>query len=210
MVFCFRHDVSSVHRQTARATGTELLLLVEDLKKNCCSSEYLFVYANTLFLQVENALLKYEEALEGGQLRAGGSGMAIDSFSDARSPRGLTRRNSESEPGGHLQRRPSGGDSLVRSMSSSSAASPFKFSARSIEGSRCKVRRLRQELESVVIWSKVRDGGSSVLDASGTFALKLIGMAGLSGSIIYEILDMLKGNRASSVHVRRICSGFLR
>jgi hypothetical protein len=75
---------------------------------------------------------------------------------------------------------------------------------------RRKLRRIRQELEDAAVWQK-RDASSGALTNEARFALKLLGTytkapgeAQAEGVLKAELLDMVRGNQATSAHVQRI------
>jgi len=174
--------------RVSAASASEVAVLTEDLKRSCCSSEYMFLYANRLFAQVEQGLQGEMDALASDE---------------------------------------EGGDAAVKSSA--------QLRREIYSGLRCKVRRLRQELEGAAIWRGAADNASGRLDPTSQFALRLAGTyvsqaaaaaIALSSSstssttaasaaasvavVVNELADMLKTNEMTSVHAQRLCMHYLR
>lgn len=160
------------------ASATEIAKLTENLKRSCCSSEYMFLYANRLFAQVEQILLDEEQAL---------AEMAMET------------------------------EVLTSGGGKSSAVVRCEIYL----GLRCKVRRLRQELEGAAIWRNVGDSAGR-MDQASQFAMRLAGTfvsnqtaatnnnTSPSAAVVYEIGDMLKTNEVTIVHIQRLCMHYFR
>lgn len=155
--------------RVSRSNASEVVALTEDLKRSCCSSEYMFLYANRLFLEVEQGLT---DEMEAERAKAG----------------------------------PEAGHS-----------SSLQIRMEIFSGLRCKVRRLRQELEGAAIWNGLADG--TRLDGTAQFALRLAGTfaptatitanSSAESVIVFELSDMLKANAMSATHAQRLCQQYL-
>ena len=153
----------------SRSNASEVVLLTEDLKRSCCSSEYMFLYANRLFLQVEQNLADELEEVRNKAARGGQD------------------------------------------------ESYFQNLAEIYSGLRCKVRRLRQELEGAAIWTDLTDGVR--LNATSQFALCLSGIyapasaptanSSAEAVVVFELADLLRTNEMSAGHAQRLCQQYL-
>lgn len=94
----------------------------------------------------------------------------------------------------------------------------LKYDGKSSVSWRCKVRRLRQELEEAAVWGK-RDQQSHHLNNLATYALRLINTfsSAFNGNknghvklIWSELLDLLKKDTASVVNLQRLYAHYMK
>lgn len=175
---------------TLSANAADLEGIVDDLRRMCYHSDYMFLYAHELLLAVERSVAGPQEN-ETPQ-----TAIAENDFMDVQS-----------------------GNSVDNGVGDGSKKRKTLHSLNGPDGWACKVRRLRQELDEAAIWRSGAQGVtdasemSHALDSGAAFALRctqlydpVLDSSALLNSFLREVVDFLKSGAIDSVHIQRIYS----
>jgi hypothetical protein len=170
----------------------------------CCHAEYIFLYANDLLVNVENLLIN---DINENPVALSSSSSSSSSINNKTTNMDLFGDDDDDDVKGEVDK-----DSSQNSKNS------LKYDGKSSVSWRCKVRRLRQELEEAAVWGK-RDQQSHHLNNLATYALRLINSfsSAFNGNkngpiklIWSELLDLLKKDTASVVNLQRLYAHYMK
>ena len=186
--------------RVVQSNDDDLQSLAEDLKRMCCHTDFMFAYSHYLLIYIEQLLL-LDNTIEADFEAAA---QTDESEQDKQRRESLNMMLWGDDDDDETEQTVKVQEQSIKSI----------YDGKKVQSVRHKIRRLREELELTAIWKK-RETVSGRLTNVGQFGLKLIGLQKLStdttssgqnltASVWYELLDMLKSNSISTIHVDRL------
>eukprot|EP01041_Mallomonas_annulata_P004821 gene4821-9616_t len=204
-----------------QSSEKDLEITVKNIRRTCCSSEYTFLYALELLLQVERDIQYYTMGSEHDNKNctssSGVSGNLENKKRKADEEDILTATAAISNDVKNESNIETAAI-VVATASSTSSIIPLELSMRTQR----KIRRLRQDIEGAQIWGKSDSTANIIRGMAGLplFAIKLTDMYHTGGgvdkeeeavnnSIRKECQDMMKRGTVDGVHVQRLVEQYI-
>ena len=192
--------------RVVQSNDDDLQSLAEDLKRMCCHTDFMFAYSHYLLIYIEQLLL-LDNTIE-ADFEAAAQTDESEQDKQRRESLNMMLWGDDDDD-----------DDVEQTVKVQEQSIKSIYDGKKVQSVRHKIRRLREELELTAIWKK-RETGSGRLTNVGQFGLKLIGLQKLStdnnggqnltASVWYELLDMLKSNSISTIHVDRLTSYYFK